>query len=56
MKAKQYLDKILKDARKEYVPKDRHASDSQSITFMKLKCILDEVEKEIDECLEQLKP
>lgn len=55
MKSNKYLDKILKDARKEYVPKDRHASDSQSITFIKLIGILDDVEKEIDECLEQLK-
>lgn len=55
MKSKKYLDKILKDAYKEYVPKNRHASDPQSITFRKLRGILDDVEKEIDECLSQLK-
>jgi len=55
MKSDKYLDRILKDAYKEYVPKDKNASDSQSITFRKLRFILDEAEKKINECLEQLK-
>ena len=55
MEAKKYLEKIIKDAYKEYVPKGRHASDSQSITFVKLRYILREAEREINETLEQLK-